>query len=229
MELAEYALIVAGGSGSRMGLGKPKQFMELGGRPILMRTIDVFISYNPSITIVLVLPKDQFEEWRTLCQKHYFQNELEVVSGGSTRYESVKKGLELVDDNCIVAIHDGVRPFVDQAIINNSFHEARRIGNAVASVPLKDSIRKVLKEGSQSVDRINFRLIQTPQTFRASVIKMAYKAPYRAEFTDDASVAESVGVSINLIEGSYDNIKITTPEDGIIAEALFISKKNGHT
>ncbi|MDJ1485393.1 2-C-methyl-D-erythritol 4-phosphate cytidylyltransferase [Cytophagaceae bacterium DM2B3-1] len=211
----EYVIIVAGGSGSRMRSDIPKQFLEVRGLPILMHTIRRFYEYSQHIQIVLVLPVEQLETWENLREKYAFTIDVKVVIGGKTRFQSVRNGLQVIDNlESMVAIHDGVRPFVPIEVIQRSFQVAKEKGSAVAAVSLKDSIRQVLSDGTtQSVNRADFRLIQTPQTFQTSLIKKAFEVPESELFTDDASVAEAAGHKISLIEGDYRNIKITTPED----------------
>ncbi|WP_053405894.1 2-C-methyl-D-erythritol 4-phosphate cytidylyltransferase [Persicobacter sp. CCB-QB2] len=219
--MKEYVIIVAGGSGSRMGSNIPKQFLELDGKPILMHTIEAFLLYNGAIEIILVLPEGQISHWEELVHKHQFSPNFTIAKGGTSRYASVKSGLSKIKEEGLVAIHDGVRPFVDTAVIQNAFKTAKAKGNAITSVALKDSIRKVLPNGgNQTEDRTHYRTIQTPQTFQSQLLKGAYEVTELPTFTDDASVIEHAGHSIHLVEGSYENIKITTPEDLYIAEAL---------
>jgi 2-C-methyl-D-erythritol 4-phosphate cytidylyltransferase len=219
-ELPKYAIIVAGGTGSRMQHDVPKQFIEVAGKPILMHTIERFYSYSPEVRLILVLPEDQAETWRNLCQKHNFQLFHMMVKGGSTRFGSVKNGLDLVHGEGVVAVHDGVRPFVSIATIAEAFSTAAQFGNAVVAVSPKDSIRELTATGSQAVPRANYKLVQTPQCFKASILRKAYEQPEQTAFTDDASVVEMLGEEIVLVEGSYRNIKITTPEDLVLAEVF---------
>jgi 2-C-methyl-D-erythritol 4-phosphate cytidylyltransferase len=213
------ALIVAGGSGTRMESNLPKQFLLLAGKPILMHTIEAF--YHSGVNhIILVLPQSQIDFWNQLCQTHQFTIKHQIVAGGASRFESVQNGLQHCNNNDLVAIHDGVRPFVSKEIILNSFETAAQKGNAVAAVRLKDSIRKVELLSNKNVNRDNYYLIQTPQTFKAQLIKEAYAAQDHINFTDDASVLELNGYAINLIPGDYKNIKITTPEDLLVGEAF---------
>jgi 2-C-methyl-D-erythritol 4-phosphate cytidylyltransferase len=219
--LPKYAVIVAGGSGSRMKSDVPKQFLLLAGTPVIIHTLNRFIEASKEIKLILVLPENEIKAWESLSLKHNFKAPVTIVKGGSSRFQSVKNGLNAIaDKEALVAIHDGVRPFIRKEIIEESFSVAELHGNAVASVPLKDSIRLVLGEKSNALDRTNFRLIQTPGTFKLSLIKKAYQSEEIYLFTDDASVAENIGIEIRLIEGSFENIKITTPEDLAIAEAL---------
>jgi 2-C-methyl-D-erythritol 4-phosphate cytidylyltransferase len=217
-----HAIIVAGGKGLRMGAQIPKQFLELNGMPVLMHTIKSF-RFDPNILVTLVLPFDQFEYWKWLCKKHHFDLPHQLVQGGDTRFQSVRNGLNALPPNAdLVAIHDGVRPIINAQIIQNGFEVASQKGNAVAVVRLKDSIRKQeLTGNNHSVNRANYFLVQTPQTFNYKILWNAYQQAEDDNFTDDASVVESLGSLINLIEGDYKNIKITTPEDLLIA-AVFL-------
>ncbi len=224
MNNKEYALIVAGGKGTRIKTRLPKQFLELKGKPILLYTIEAFYRYSEKIQIILVLPEDDFEIWEAICKKFNFDKPIILQKGGETRFQSVKNGLSKIEGPGLVAIHDGVRPLVSEDIIGASFHLAAVHQSAVAAVRLKDSIRMTDQDNTKAVDRSRFRLIQTPQTFDIALIKHAYEIKEDASLTDDASVAEKSGHVISLFEGSYENIKITTPEDLIIAEALLNSK-----
>jgi 2-C-methyl-D-erythritol 4-phosphate cytidylyltransferase len=225
MNNTEYALIVAGGKGTRIKSKVPKQFLEVGGLPLLMRTLNAFYAYSPSICVVLVLPEDDFTLWHELCELHQYNKPLILQAGGETRFQSVRKGLDRIEGEGLVAIHDGVRPLVSKDIIGASFRLAAVHGSAVAAVRLKESIRITDQDTTKAVDRSKFRLIQTPQTFKVSLIKKAYQLKEDPALTDDASVAERAGLTISLFEGSYENIKITTTEDLIIAEALAASQK----
>lgn len=224
MKLQEYAIVVAGGKGTRIKSVVPKQFISISGLPILMHTLNAFREYSSVIQIILVLPQDDQERWRSLCLKYGFDTPLSIVHGGETRFQSVKNGLALVPDDSLVAIHDGVRPLVSSDIIGASFRLAAVHGSAVAAVRLKDSIRITDQDTTKAVDRSRFRLIQTPQTFKSELIKKAYQTKEEPSMTDDASVAEHSGHLISLFEGSYENIKVTTAEDLVIAEALLTKK-----
>lgn len=217
--MQNYALIVAGGSGARMQSELPKQFIELAGKPILMHTLEAFDFDD--IQIILVLPQSQISYWKTLCIKHDFTINHKIVNGGNTRFQSVKNGLTSIETfDGLVAIHDGVRPLIKREVIVNSFQEANDRGNAVVSVPSKDSLRKISGPSNEAVKRADFKIIQTPQTFQVQLIKKAFETPYQESFTDDASVLESSGQAIYLIQGNYSNIKITTPEDLLMAESI---------
>ncbi|WP_161889451.1 2-C-methyl-D-erythritol 4-phosphate cytidylyltransferase [Pontibacter russatus] len=218
--LPEYAIIVAGGSGSRMQQELPKQFTEVAGKPVLMHTIERFYQYNPEVRLIVVLPQTQLAVWQELCRRHHFTVGHIAVAGGATRFASVKNGLEAVQGEALVAVHDGVRPFVETDTIKAAFEAAAIYGSAVVVVPPKDSVRELTQEGSRSVPRANYKLVQTPQCFRAGILRRAYEQPEQGHFTDDASVVEQLGEKIVLVEGSYRNIKITTPEDLVLAEAF---------
>ncbi|RRB00973.1 2-C-methyl-D-erythritol 4-phosphate cytidylyltransferase [Larkinella rosea] len=218
--ITRFAIIVAGGSGSRMGLDSPKQFLPIGGLPILMHTIRRFRSYSADLQIIVVLPEIQIPVWEALCRQYRFLEPIVVVPGGATRFQSVQNGLaQILNDDGLVTVHDGVRPFVTTDIIRTGFETAERLGSAVTCVALKDSVRLVQPDGSsQAVERANYRLIQTPQTFQLALFKTAFQTVEQPFFTDCASVVEHAGFPITLIDGSYDNIKITTPEDLEISE-----------
>jgi 2-C-methyl-D-erythritol 4-phosphate cytidylyltransferase len=198
----------------------PKQFIELRGRPILMHTIEKFKNCYPDINIIVVLAKELADDWKHLCQKHNFNIDCILTDGGDTRYESVKKGLALVPDPSVVGIHDAARPLVSQQTIKITFEIAEERGNASPAIPLTDSIRYIKGKENTAVDRSHYSIIQTPQCFHSDLIKKAFLKPYRVEFTDDASVLEAFGEKINLVEGNKENLKITSPHDLIIAEAL---------
>ncbi len=220
MDLEKHVIIVAGGSGSRMRSTTPKQFMLLAGLPVLMHTINAFHRFSTQIQIILVLPTTEIGTWKTLCRKYDFTVPHIIQEGGSSRFQSVKNGLEIIEGDGLVAVHDGVRPLVSQQIIENAFKTAAKYRSAVAAVRLKESLRYISDNGSKAVDRTNYQLIQTPQTFEVALLKKAYAVTESLEFTDDASVVEASGHAITLIEGNYENIKITTPEDLVIATCL---------
>ncbi|MCE7058442.1 2-C-methyl-D-erythritol 4-phosphate cytidylyltransferase [Dyadobacter sp. CY343] len=213
--MQEYAVIVAGGSGSRMKSDIPKQFHTVNGLPVIMHTIRAFRNYSADLHIILVLPEIQFLFWENLCDTYQFKERYQLVSGGSTRFHSVKNGLSSINAvEGYVAVHDGVRPVISKEVIAASFFTAAEFGSAVASVPLKESIRSIDPNlGNRALDRTHFRLVQTPQTFRLPWMLDAFSVDYQEHFTDCASVLEAKGYPIQLIDGAYENIKITTPED----------------
>ena len=215
-----YALIVAGGSGKRMGAEIPKQFLELDGRPVLMHTIERFKSFNDAIEIITVLPENQLRYWCELQEKYSFKVPQTLVKGGSSRFYSVKNGLLFVNVPGLVAIHDGVRPFVSTDTIRRCFETAEKLGNAIPSISPVESLRMLTDKGNIYLNRLHVKQIQTPQVFDAQLIKQAYLQEYRPIFTDDATVLESTGEKINLIDGNRENIKITNPEDLIYSTAL---------
>lgn len=218
--MKKYVIIVAGGKGLRMGKDVPKQFLLLQGKPILIRTIERFVEYDPSISIILVLPKDQQEYWASLCKEHRFNYPHRIADGGETRFHSVKNGLQWVEGDGWVAVHDGVRPFVSCRTIDACFQEAAASGAAIPTLPVIETLRESTATGSRTVDRNRFCTVQTPQVFTAALLKEAYKQPYTDAFTDDASVVEAAGHAISLIPGNRENIKITTPFDLQTGETL---------
>lgn len=221
----EYAIIVAGGKGTRINSKLPKQFIGLNGKPILLHTLEAFFNYSKDLTIVLVLPENEFGIWETIQKEFKINRPLILQKGGDTRFQSVKNGLEKIEGEGLVAIHDGVRPLVSTDLIGASFRLAAVHGSAIASVRLKESIRETDQDTTKAVDRSRYRLIQTPQTFDLQLIKKAYQMKEDPSLTDDASVAEHAGHKISLFEGSYENIKVTTPEDLVVAEALLKSRR----
>ena len=219
----DYIIIVAGGKGLRMGGEIPKQFMEIGGLPVLMHTIKRFREYSEKLNIILVLPHDQQDYWRNLCEKHHFDVAHQVVDGGETRFESSKNGLSVIpdDEEGVVGIHDGVRPFVSVDVIERCFETARDEFACIPVLPVTDTIRYIDPHGGgKNVMRSDYRVVQTPQTFDISLLKQAFHQPYQENFTDDASVVEALGCQVQMVEGNRENIKITTPFDLIVAEAL---------
>lgn len=227
MTVREHVIIVAGGKGTRMKSTTPKQFLPLIGTPVLMHTIEAFYAYDKNINLILVLPQDDIATWESLTEKHQFSRDVTVINGGQTRFQSVKNGLEAInDDNGLVAVHDGVRPLVSKDIIAASFRLAAVHKSAIAAVRLKESIRIVDQDTTRALDRSRYRMMQTPQTFDLSLIKEAYNIQEEDNLTDDASVLEKAGHKISLFEGSYSNIKITTPEDLTIAEAILKQEKS---
>ena len=221
------AIIVAGGSGTRFGAELPKQFLELGGKPILMRSIEAFAnSGNCPVDVIVTLPSDQMDLWQRLCDRYGFGVPHRVVPGGETRWHSVKHALDSMGDvNEVdsIAVHDGVRPMVTADVICRTIEAARRDGAAVPVVALNDSVRQVVGEASHALDRSTLRAVQTPQAFDARLLLDAYSLPYQTTFTDDASVVEQLGHPITLVEGDPHNLKITRPMDLALAEYLLNS------
>lgn len=219
--MKKYAIIVAGGKGLRMGGELPKQFIPVEGRPVLMRTLDTFHAYDSNIEIVLVLPRDHQPYWQELCREYDFRVPHRITDGGATRFHSVQNGLALVDAaEALVAVHDGVRPFVAHEVIEACYREAEAHGAVVPVIPVVETVRQLVGEASVTVPRDAYRLVQTPQTFRASLLRRAYEQPFCEAFTDDASVVEALGQAVLLVDGNRENIKLTTPYDLIVAKAL---------
>lgn len=220
MKVKKYCIIVAGGSGRRMKSAIPKQFLLLGGRPLLMHTIERFHSFDETIEIILVLPSEHHSLWRGLIKEYSFNIGHKVVSGGEERFHSVKAGLGSVSEVSLVAIHDGVRPLVSHDTIWRCYADAEEFGTAVPFIEPADSVRILAGDDSRPYPRNEVRLIQTPQVFRSSLIISAYDRDFDPSFSDDATVAEAAGVTIHLTHGNRENIKITTPEDLAVAHAL---------
>ena len=218
----DYIIIVAGGKGLRMGSDIPKQFLPIGGKPVLMRTLERFCEYSPTLQIILVLPKAQQDYWHQLCQEYDFKVEYQMTDGGETRFHSVQHGLALIPDDAVgvVGVHDGVRPFPAIDVIRNCYETARKKKAVIPVIPIVETVRHLKDETSVTVPRNDYRLVQTPQTFDIQLLKAANRQPYNDGFTDDASVVEAFGFNITLVEGNRENIKITTPYDLKIAEVL---------
>ena len=224
----DYIIIVAGGKGLRMGSDVPKQFLPIGGKPVLMRTLERFHEYSPTLQIILVLPKAQQDYWQQLCKEYHFDVKYQLADGGETRFHSVHHGLALIPDDAqgIVGVHDGVRPFPSIDVIRNCYETARTAKAVIPVIPVVETVRHISLTShlspltSKTVPRDEYRLVQTPQCFDIQLFKAANRQPYNDGFTDDASVIEAFGFDVTLVEGNRENIKITTPFDLIIAEAL---------
>ena len=228
----DYIIIVAGGKGLRMGSDIPKQFLPIGGKPVLMRTLERFREYSDDIQIILVLPEAQQEYWHQLCDEYHFDVEYTLANGGQTRFHSVQNGLAKVPDDAqgVVGVHDGVRPFPSIEVIKNCYETARTAKAVIPVIPVVETVRQLIDRDShlsilnyqlsKTVPRDQYRLVQTPQTFDIQLLKSANRQPYDDGFTDDASVVEAFGHKITLVEGNRENIKITTPYDLKIAEVL---------
>lgn len=216
-------IIVAGGKGLRMGCDIPKQFVPLSGKPILMRTIERFREYDAHIQVVLVLPESQQEYWQSLCKQYHFTQHVDIANGGETRFHSVRNGLALVSsDSQLIGVHDGVRPFVSVSTIAACYDEAARTEAAVPVIEPVETVRHLIgTDGtSETVARGDYRLVQTPQVFTADLLRRAYQQPFTPFFTDDASVVEALGHPVTLVPGNRENIKITTPFDMVVGEAI---------
>lgn len=229
----DYIIIVAGGKGLRMGGDIPKQFIPIAGKPVLMRTIERFREYSPDLQIILVLPKAQQDYWHQLCEEYQFSVEFQIADGGETRFHSVQNGLRLIpdDEQGIVGVHDGVRPFVSVEVIQRCYETARTAKAVIPVVPVVETLRRIKDDntptlvgvgevGGYNVLRSDYRLVQTPQTFDIQLLKQANQQQYTEQFTDDASVVEAFGHTVTMVEGNRENIKLTTPFDLRIAEVL---------
>ncbi|MBL7981711.1 MAG: 2-C-methyl-D-erythritol 4-phosphate cytidylyltransferase [Flavobacteriales bacterium] len=213
-------IIVAGGSGKRMGAAVPKQFLLLKGWPLLMWTIEAFHRYDAAMQLVVVLPKDHHATWQGLCAAHGFTVPHTLVSGGAERFHSTLEGLNAVTHEGLVAVHDGVRPLVGTALIARCFAAAEEHGAAIPVVPIASSVRELTEEGSQAIDRSRLRAVQTPQCFRVPLLRRAFELPYDPAFTDEATLVERLGMDVHLVEGEEQNIKVTTPFDLRVAEVV---------
>lgn len=213
------AIIVAGGVGNRMNSRLPKQFIEINHIPIIVHTISKFTRYCSDIELVLVINPEFVTTWEEIVKKHKLSFEYKLALGGATRFESVKNGLKKITKGNLVAIHDSVRPCVSLNTIERCFSTAERLGNAIPTITVNDSVRILSNNESMHFDRNQIKLVQTPQTFQYEIIKNAYKQEYSPKFTDDASVVENQGIKINLIDGNKENIKATEKEDLIIIQA----------
>lgn len=218
--MKRYVVIVAGGQGVRMGADRPKQFLEIGGKPILRHTIERFLAFDPSFEVIVVLPSAQKEWWREYCRQSGFLERYSIVSGGITRFHSVQNALRYVGNEGLVAVHDGVRPLVSRPLLERIFAAAEEAPAVIPAVPVVESVRKVEEEASVPVSRDGLVLVQTPQVFAAEVLRKAYDQPFSPSFTDDASVVEASGVRVHVVPGDRMNLKITTPEDLQYAEGL---------
>ena len=221
--MTKYIIIVAGGKGLRMGGEVPKQFLPVGGKPVLMRTMEAFHAYDAEIRIVLVLPVAQQTYWKELCAQYAFTLPYRLANGGETRFHSVKNGLDTIpaDEDALVGVHDGVRPFVSTGVIARCYAEAARVEAVVPVIDVVETVRHLEGNGrSTTVSRDDYKLVQTPQVFSLALLKKAYAQPYVPAFTDDASVVEALGYEVTLVQGNRENIKITTPFDLVVGNSM---------
>lgn len=231
--MRKYVLIVAGGKGLRMGGDLPKQFIPLEGKPVLMHTLEAFHRWDASAELVLVLPEDHQSYWNMLCREIGCKVPHRIANGGETRFHSVRNGLQFLseeigntsgrNEKALIAVHDGVRPFVSSEVIAACFDEAEKNGAAIPVMPMIDSLRETDEKGSHPVDRNRYFAVQTPQVFSSDLLLKAYEQEFSALFTDDASVVEAMGEPIRLVTGNRENIKLTTPFDLLVAQALIQS------
>jgi 2-C-methyl-D-erythritol 4-phosphate cytidylyltransferase len=213
-------IIVAGGSGTRMGGETPKQFLDLGGKPMIFHSIEAFYRYDRQIEVIVGVQDHHRELWTDLCTKHSFSFRHRLSHAGETRFHTVRNALTLTGENSIIAVHDAVRPLVSAETIERCFHTATIQGTAVPCVEIPDSVRKVAGTGNHPVDRASLRMMQTPQVFHSKILTEAYRLGYQPGFTDDAGVVEQAGHKIHLVEGNRENIKVTTRTDYLIAERM---------
>lgn len=225
-EVRKYVIVAAGGTGSRMNLATPKQFLPLGDRPIIVHTLQRLYQTWPDARFIVALPEEHFPQWKKLRRRYLGRLDITEVKGGATRFHSVKNSLRHIRDEGMAIVHDACRPLFSEALLQRCLRQAQRLGSAVPVVDLQDSLRELTADGSRHQQRSRFKLVQTPQCFRASVLKAAYQRPFQKEFTDDATVVEAHGVPVHLVEGEPANIKITTPVDLLVAEQLLATSAN---
>lgn len=221
--MKKHVIIVAGGKGLRMGGDIPKQFLPIAGKPVLMRTLEAFHAYDASIHMILVLPVSQQAYWKELCQEYHFELPYDLANGGETRFHSVKNGLALVEGEGLVGVHDGVRPFVSREVIARCYDEALIKKAVIPVIGVVETVRHLIGEESETVPRDQYKLVQTPQVFDASLLCQAYEQEFTELFTDDASVVEALGEKVYLVEGNRENVKLTTPFDLKLAEMLCLT------
>ena len=221
--MKKHIIIVAGGKGLRMGGDIPKQFLPVCGKPVLMRTMEAFHTYDAAIHIILVLPVSQQAYWKELCQEYQFSLSHDIANGGDTRFHSVMNGLAMVEGNGLVGVHDGVRPFVSQEVIARCYEEAEACKAVIPVIDVVETVRHLTEEGSETVPRDRYKLVQTPQVFEVKLLRRAYQQTYTDLFTDDASVVEALGEKVYLVKGNRENIKLTTPFDLKLAEMLCLT------
>lgn len=222
--MKKSVIITAGGSGKRMQQSLPKQFLLLNGKPILQHTIEKFKAYDPSIFMVVVLPMKQINYWKELCESNNFVIDYEIAVGGDERFHSIQHGVKFCPKDGVIAVHDAVRPLVSLATIDRCFTKAAKLGSAIPVLPVNDSLRRIEGENSVHVQRGSYRIVQTPQCFESQLLHRAYKQEYDSSFTDDASLVENLGEIIHLVDGNNENIKITSPNDMIIAQSYLSPK-----
>ena len=217
--MKKFAVIVAAGSGIRMNSNLPKQFLLIKNKPVLFYTINTFLKAYDDLTVILVLPEDHLAKGQEIIDAYFDNNRIQICEGGRTRFHSVRNGLALIKGDSIVFVHDGVRCLLSTELIHNCYEGAIEFGTAIPVIASKDSVRLILDDGNEALERDNVRLVQTPQTFLSRILLAAYKIDYKDKFTDEASVVEAFGLRINLVDGEENNIKITTPDDLAFAES----------
>lgn len=222
--MKKYAIVVAGGSGTRMGTGLPKQFMMLKDKPVLYYTLKAFLEAYDDLQIILVLPSDYTDMGQEIIDAFFDKERIRITAGGDTRFQSVKNGISVVEDESIIFVHDGVRCLVSKELIYRCYQQALETGTAVPVVPSKDSIRLITDDGNEAYDRNKVMLVQTPQTFHSKILIPAFQIDYKDKFTDEATVVEAFGMKVSMVEGEENNIKITRPVDLLIAESILNDK-----
>jgi 2-C-methyl-D-erythritol 4-phosphate cytidylyltransferase len=222
--MKKYAVIVAAGSGSRMGSSLPKQFLLIKNKPVLYYTLRAFLNAFEDLRVILVLPVDFTDMGQEIIDAWFEKDRIRIMAGGDTRFQSVKNGLQLVEDDSIVFVHDGVRCLVTEKLIHRCFKQAVEAGTAIPVVASKDSVRLIHEDGNDAIDRNKVMLVQTPQTFHSKIILPAFMIDYKDKFTDEATVVEAYGIKVNLVEGEENNIKITKPADLVFAEKILEEK-----
>ena len=218
--MKKYAVIVAGGTGSRMNSNIPKQFLLIKNKPVLFYTIDVFLKTYDDMQVILVLPEDHIPKGQEVIDAYFDSSRINICEGGRTRFHSVQNGLSFVTEESIVFVHDGVRCLPTKDLIERCYTQATKSGSAIPVVTSRDSVRLLTIDGHVAVDRNTVKLVQTPQTFHSKILLTAFKIDYKDKFTDEATVVEAFGIKVNLIEGEENNIKITLPGDIFIAEQI---------
>jgi 2-C-methyl-D-erythritol 4-phosphate cytidylyltransferase len=218
--MKKYAVIVAGGSGTRMGGNLPKQFLLLKEKPVLYYSIQAFLSAFADLEVILVLPEDHIGTGQEIIDAYFDKDRIQIIEGGDTRFQSVKNGLQLISEEGIVFVHDAVRCMVSKELIHRCYMSAVETGSAIPAIASKDSVRLITEEGNDAIDRNKVMLVQTPQTFHSKILLPAYQIDYKDRFTDEATVAEAFGLKVSLVEGDDNNIKITRPVDLLVAESL---------
>lgn len=236
MERKKYVIIMAAGSGTRMGAGRPKQFLELEGKAILQKTMEVFLNACPGISVITVLPQDFIGYWREYCLEHNFVCPQILVPGGITRFHSVRNALDRVPEGALVAVHDGVRPLLSEGLVRDMFEKAEGVPALIPVTPCVDTMKVLENKDGELVtvpgakaDRSVLYGAQTPQIFHSEILKEAYAMPYDTSFTDDASVVEKYGKSLSYVVGERLNIKITTQDDLLLARAILSVKSQDYS
>ena len=222
--MKKYAVIVAGGSGTRMGANLPKQFMLLKDKPVLYYSIKAFLDTYTDLQVILVLPVEYMDMGQEIIDAFFDKDRIRITAGGDSRFQSVKNGLELVEEESVVFVHDGVRCLLSADLIRRCYTMAMETGSAIPVVPSKDSIRMLTEEGNEAVDRNLVMLVQTPQVFHSKILLPAFQIDYKDKFTDEATVVEAYGLKVSLVEGEESNIKITRPVDMLVAESMLANQ-----